>query len=158
MKVVSNSTPIISLSTIGEINILHQLFGTILIPQAVYYELKSKKAPGYQEIDAAYFQVKTIEGTPYIGFLLNDLDRGEAEAIMLAKEIKADTLIIDERTAYRIARAQDINTIGTLTILLMAKQQGLIESVKPLLDAMIIQGRWYSHFVYNDFLKKIGEI
>ena len=105
MKVVSNATPIISLSTIGRISLLHQLFGKIYIPREVYNELKSKKAPGYQEIDAPYFQVREIQGTQYIGFLLHDLDRGEAEAILLAKEIQADTLIIDERIGYAIAES-----------------------------------------------------
>ena len=73
MKVVSNATPIISLATIGRISLLHQLFGKIYIPREVYNELKSKKAPGYQEIDAPYFQVREIQGTPYIGFLLYEL-------------------------------------------------------------------------------------
>lgn len=158
MKVVSNSTPIISLATIRQIALLPQLFGTIHIPREVYRELKSKKSPGHQEVDASYFQVKDIQGTSYIGFLLHELDRGEAEAIMLAKELQADTMIIDERTGYRLAKAQELHVIGTLTVLLMAKNQGLIASVKPLLDDMIQQGRWYSQFVYTDFLKKIGEI
>ena len=71
MKIVCNSTPIISLATIGQIDLLPQLFGTIRIPRAVYRELKSKKAPGYQEIDASYFEVNDVKGTPYIGFLLH---------------------------------------------------------------------------------------
>ncbi|MBW2099803.1 MAG: DUF3368 domain-containing protein [Deltaproteobacteria bacterium] len=158
MKVVSNSTPIISLASIGQIGLLPQLFGMIYIPREVYHELKSKRAPGHQEVDASYFQVKEIQGSAYIGFLLNDLDRGEAEAIMLAKELQADTLIIDERTGYMIAKGQRIHVIGTLTVLLMAKKHGLISSVKPLLDDMIRRGRWYSQFVYENFLKKIGEL
>lgn len=158
MKVVSNSTPIISLATIAHISLLPKLFGTIFIPQAVYDELKSKKAPGYQEVDAPYFQVREIQGTPYVGFLLHDLDRGEAEAITLAQELRADTLIIDERTGYMIAKRQGLHVIGTLTVLVMAKQHGLISAVKPVLDTMIQRGRWYSQFVYEDFLKKIGEI
>lgn len=158
MNVVSNSTPIISLSMIGQITLLPQLFGIIHIPREIYRELKSKKAPGHHEVNASYFQVKDIQGTSYIGFLLHELDRGEAEAIMLAKELQADTLIIDERTGYRLAKAQGLHVIGTLTVLLMAKNQGLIASVKPLLDDMIQHGRWYSQFVYTDFLKKIGEI
>ena len=158
MKVVSNSTPIISLATIGQITLFPQLFGTIYIPREVYHELKSKKAPGHQEVDASYFQVKDIQGTSYIGFLLHELDRGEAEAIVLAKELQADILIIDERNGYLLAKAQGLHVIGTLTVLLMAKNQGLISSVKPLLDDMIQRGRWYSQFVYENFLKKIGEL
>jgi len=157
MKVVSNSTPIISLAAIKQTDLFRQLFGTIVIPQAVYHELKSQKAPGYQEVDSPYFQVNAIQGTQYIGFLLHDLDRGEAEAIVLAQELQADSLIIDERMGYKIAKRQGIHVIGTLTVLLMAKQQGIIPLVKPLLDDMIQRGRWYSQSVYNSFLKKIGE-
>jgi len=157
MNVVSNSTPIISLATIGRIDLLRELFGTVYIPQEVYRELKSKHAPGHQEIDLPYFEVKQIQGAKYIGFLLHDLDQGEAEAIVLAQEIQADTLIIDERTGYQIAQRQGIHTIGTLTVLLVARQQRIIPSVKPLLDDMIKRGRWYSQFVYKDFLRKIGE-
>jgi uncharacterized protein len=57
MKVVSNSTPIISLASIGQLSLLPELFGKIYIPQAVYYEIKSKKAYGYQEIDHSDFEV-----------------------------------------------------------------------------------------------------
>ena len=89
--------------------------------------------------------------------MLNDLDLGEAEAILLSLEIEADVLIIDERLGYQIAKSQKINAIGTLSVLLMAKQQGLIENVKPLLDEMIQKGRWYSRKVYNNFLRQIGE-
>ena len=80
------------------------------------------------------------------------------ESILLAKEINADALIIDERTGYKIAKFQGINAIGTLSILLLSKERGLIEVVKPLLDDMIIKGRWYSSFVYENFLKQIGEL
>lgn len=113
MKIVSNSTPIISLATIGRVDLFHQLFGAVTIPQEVYRELKAKKAPGHQEIDSPYFQMNAIQGTQYIGFLLHDLDRGEAEAIVLAKELQADSLIIDERTGYQIAKRQGLHVIGT---------------------------------------------
>ncbi|MFV9690725.1 MAG: DUF3368 domain-containing protein [Desulfobacteria bacterium] len=86
------------------------------------------------------------------------MDRGEAEAILLAKEVQADTLIIDERIGYTIAKAQGLHVIGTLTVLLMAKEHGLISTVKPLLDEMIRKGRWYSQFVCKDFLRKTEEL
>lgn len=158
MKVVSNATPIISLATINQLSLLQKLFGKIYVPKAVYKEIKVKEAFGYQEIDSEYFQIAEITGKKYLGFLLNDLDLGEAEAILLSTEIDADVLIIDERLGYKMAKSQKINAIGTLSVLLMAKQQGLIENVKPLLDEMIQKGSWYSHAVYNNFLKQIGEL
>jgi predicted nucleic acid-binding protein len=157
MKVVSNTTPIISLSAIGYLSLLPDLFGQVYIPKAVYQEIKSKKAFGYQEIDSDFIKTIEIKGTMYLGFLLNDLDLGEAEAILLATEINADALIIDERLGYKIAQSKGINAIGTLSILLMAKEQGIIKSVKPLLDDMIQKGRWYSKSVYENFLKQTNE-
>ena len=98
-----------------------------------------------------------IQGNDYLGFLLNELDRGEAEAIFLAKELNADMLIIDERMGYKIAQSQKIVSIGTLTVLQVAKEKQLIKKVKPLLDEMIEKGRWYCNAVYTQFLKQIGE-
>ncbi len=65
-------------------------------------------------------------------------------------------LIIDERMGYKIAQSQKIVSVGTLTILQVAKEKELIKKVKPLLDEMIEKGRWYSNAVYTQFLKQIG--
>jgi len=157
MKIVSNTTPIISLASIGQLSLLTDLFGKIYIPQAVYNEIKYKKSYGYQEIDNIDFEVVTIQGNDYLGFLLNELDKGEAEAIFLAKELNADMLIIDERMGYKIAQSQNLYSIGTLTVLQVAKEKQLIAKVKPLLDEMIQKGRWYSKAVYKQFLTQIGE-
>lgn len=157
MKVVSNTTPIISLASIGRLSLLPELFNTIYIPQAVYNEIKYKKSYGYQEIDKPCFEVMSIQGNAYLGFLLNELDQGEAEAIFLAKEMAADMLIIDERMGYKIAQSQQLYCIGTLTVLAVAKQKHLISQVKPLLDEMIQKGRWYSESVVRQFLKEIDE-
>jgi len=158
MKIVSNSTPIISLATIGYIHLLPELFNIINIPKAVYNELKKKEAPGHYEVDKKYFRVQEIQGKKYLGLLLKDLDAGEAESIILAHEINAETLIIDERAGYNTAKSLRINVIGTLSVLLMAKEAGLINKVKPLLEEMIKNGRWYSISVYNNFLSEIGEL
>jgi len=77
---------------------------------------------------------------------------GEAETIILAKEINADLVVIDENVGYQFANNVGLTTIRTLSILLKAKQQGEIVAVKPLLDDMIAQGRWYSANVYRTFL------
>jgi hypothetical protein len=157
MRVVSNTTPIISLASIGKLSLLAELFEKVYIPQAVYNEIKYKKSYGYQEIENNYFEVVNILGNNYLGFLLNELDKGEAEAIFLAKELNADILLIDERMGYTIAQSQNIYSIGTLTLLHVAKEKQLIDKVKPLLDEMIDKGRWYSKAVYTRFLNQIGE-
>ena len=137
MIVVSNSTPIISLATVRHIPLLEALFGRVYIPREVERELTSNQYPGHDDIDQPWCETKEIQGRLYVGFLCHDLDRGEAEAITLAKELHADTLILDERTGYKIATQQGLHVIGTLTVLLMAKQHGLIPSIRPILDEMI---------------------
>lgn len=158
MIIVSNTTPFISLASIGQLSLLQKLFKKIFIPQAVYSEIKMKQSFGYDEIDVSWIQTKEIQGKTYLGLLLNDLDIGEAEAILLAKEMKADVLIIDERIGYKIAQSQGLMVIGTLTVLLMAKKANIIQTIKPLLDEMMNKGRWYSEMVYQKFLQDIGEL
>lgn len=69
MKVVSNTTPIISLSSIGKIRILSDLFGSIIIPQAVYKELKAKKKYGYVEADLDFINVQPVKRNIYTSLL-----------------------------------------------------------------------------------------
>ena len=158
MIVVSNTTPIISLASIQRIEILKNLFGEILIPQAVYDEIKAKESYGYEEIDLDFIHVKKVKGQLYKDLLLSQLDLGETETILLAKELKADHVLIDENLAYKIAKNSGLDAIRTLSILLKAKEMGIIDNIKPFLDEMISKGRWYSQKVYDSFLKKIGEL
>jgi len=158
VKTVSNTTPIISLSSIGKIEILKDLFQEIIIPKAVYDEIKVKQDYGYNEVDLSFITVQRIQDTDREKFLLEQLDAGEVQAIVLSKEINADNTIIDENTGYIIAKKSGLNVIRTLSILLKAKEVGIITEVKPLLDEMISKGRWYSKHVYYSFLRKANEL
>lgn len=152
MIVVSNATPIISLASINQIDILKHFFDKVYIPQAVYDEIKSKRAYGYQEIDDDFFEVKNINDEFAQNILLNDLDLGEAQTIVLAKEMNADIVLIDETIGYNLAKSQQLNVQRTLSFLIASKQKGYIYEVKPLLDEMIDKGRWISRRVYSDVL------
>ena len=90
MKVVANTTPLISLASIGQLELLKDIFGEIIIADAVFNEIKAKQAYGYNAVDADYIKVKSIKGVTYRDFLLNQLDLGETETIILAKELDAD--------------------------------------------------------------------
>ena len=158
MKTVSNTTPIIPLSSIGKIEILKYIFQEIIIPQAVYEEIKAKQGYGYNEVDLSFIKVQAIQNTEQEKFLLEQLDAGEAQAIVLSKEVNADNTIIDENIGYTIAKESGLNVIRTLSILLKAKETNIISEVKPLLDELISKGRWYSNHVYYSFLKKANEL
>ena len=107
MIAVANATPIISLASVEKLHLLESLFDRIHIAQAVYDEIKAKDGFGSQEIDSEGFQVHQIKGRSYLGFLLNDLDPGEAETILLAKELDANIVIIDQQ----YSRTGDISRI-----------------------------------------------
>ena len=132
MKTVSNTTPIIPLSSIGKIEILKYIFQEIIIPQAVYEEIKAKQGYGYNEVDLSFIKVQAIQNTEQEEFLLEQLDACEAQAIVLSKEVNADNTIIDENVGYTIAKESGLNVIRTLSILLKAKESNIIGEVKPL--------------------------
>ncbi|HHD75192.1 MAG TPA: DUF3368 domain-containing protein [Campylobacterales bacterium] len=157
MIVVSNATPIISLASISKIDILKHFFDKVYIPHAVYDEIKSKKAFGYKEIDDEFFQVEFIKDEFSQNILLNDLDLGEAQTIVLAKEMSADIVLIDETIGYNIAKSQELNVKRTLSFLIASKKRGYIDEVKPLLDEMLDKGRWISRKVYRDVLRFCDE-
>lgn len=159
MITVSNTTPIISLSAIGKIEILRDIFEEITIPKAVYDEIKLKyDGYGYNEVDLVFFKVETINNTELMSSFLDLLDAGEAETIVLSRELGADNIIIDENIGYHAAKETGLNVIRTLSILLKAKEMGLVTEVKPLMDEMIIKGRWYSNHVYRSFLSRANEL
>lgn len=158
MKVVSNTTPIISLASVGQLRILKELYNEIMLPEAVYNEIRAKESYGYEEVEADFIKVKSIKGKKYRDLLLNQLDLGEAETIILATEVNADFVIIDESIGYKIAQNSGLNVIRTLSVLLKAKEEGVISEIRPLLDDMISKGRWYSKQVYERYLRKAGEL
>ena len=157
MRVVANTTPIISLASIGQLHLLERLFGRVLIAEAVYDEIKAKPGYGFDQIDHDFIEVCSIRGELYKRLLLNQLDAGEAETIISAKEVDADFVIIDENIGYRFATSAGLTVVRTLSILLRAKEQGYIGQLTPLIDEMIDKGRWYSKAVRRAVLERAGE-
>ena len=100
MIVVSNTSPIINLAAIGQLDLLRHLYGTIIIPQAVYHEIAVRGAgqPGASEIQTSpWFERQHVRDTILVKRLEQHLDTGEAEAIALSIEMRANLLLIDER-------------------------------------------------------------
>lgn len=127
MLVVADSSPINTLIRIGCVEILPKLFGAVLIPPEVRAELSDSRTPEAVRRFVAdlpgWLQVRppsAIEAIPPLG-------RGEAAAISLAREVKADALLIDERDGRRAAAARGIAVIGTLGVLEAAATRGIVE-------------------------------
>lgn len=134
LKVVSDTTPIISLLKIAKLDISQSLYNVISIPKAVYDEIEHGKNKEYYRDLAKIDWIEILEIHNRKTVLqFNDLDAGEAEAIALAKEMNADLLIIDEKLGRYHAQNSQLKITGTIGVLLRAKSEGLIDLIEPLL-------------------------
>lgn len=157
--VVVNTTPIIALSLIGELDLLRILYGQVLAPSSVEAEVLAggRGGIGRTELqEASWLRIVSLQ-EPSRADLLADLDRGEAEVIALAQELSADLVIIDERLARRHARRLGLTLTGTLGVLLKAKQLGYVKFVAPLIDRMRRDGIRLSDEVVAEVLALAGE-
>ena len=160
MIVVSNTTPILSLYKIGRLGLLERLFGRVFVPVAVYNEISilGKGKPGHDVIDVQdCIQVKHVQNALAVGLLRSQLDYGEAEAIVLARELQADILMLDEKKARKVAQAGLQRVSGTIGILQAAKDKGFIPDMKSSLDALIANGIWVDRRLYRTILHTNGE-
>jgi predicted nucleic acid-binding protein len=159
--IVSDSSPLISLARIGRLELLHRLYGDLLIPQAVWHEVVVKGAgqPGVEEIKSAvWIKTATVENDELVLALQRDLGAGEAEAIALALEKKADLLLMDERLGRDTARYFGVRCIGLLGVLAEAKHRREIEAVRPVIDLLVNRaGYRISIELYQRILHDTGE-
>ncbi len=161
MIVVSNSTPLIGLSSIGRLGILHDLFGKIYIPQAVYDEtVTNGREEGFAKKEIAkaeWIHSVKVKDRLAVNVLLDELDLGEVETIILAMELKADWVLMDEKKGRRKLSQLGIPKIGTMGALLKAKQLGLISVLKPEIDKLQKAGFIISPAMVNEILQSAGE-
>ena len=137
MKVVSNSSPLIILYNCGRLGLLNQLFGHVSIPDAVRQEVvHNTKNPRQSEAISrcGFIQVHSI---PVQQFTFSHrIDRGEAEAIILAVTLKADYWLLDGKRAQKEAKLHGIDFIPTFAVLLKAAQKGIISDFEAVLTEL----------------------
>jgi predicted nucleic acid-binding protein len=158
--VVSDTSPILNLARIGRLELLPGLYQQVFVPSKVHGELMDSL--GAVSLDLASFEwlvVASPEDRSRVEALSAELDPGEAEAIVLALERHADLLFVDERRGRRIARTTGLRVTGLIGVLTAAKGAGLIDAVKPVLDALIRDARfWIGRALYREVLTHLGEL
>lgn len=161
MIVVSDTSPIRALIAINKIEILFKLFSEVYIPKAVEIELlriEYLKAEIALFLNQQWVIVKDVEHNRQYQAIRNILDEGESEAIALALELKADLLLIDESKGRQIAKEKSLKPFGLIGVLLKAKKENHLLSVKPELDKLIQEhGFWLGEELYKVILKTAGE-
>jgi predicted nucleic acid-binding protein len=162
--IVSDTSPITNLAAIGQLDLLQKLYTEIIIPIAVYNEMVKvdKIVPGAVEVQTLpWIQKQAVidsQRVIWIQETQESIDLGEAEAIVLALELKADLLLMDERRGRIVATSYGLQITGLLGVLLQAKRKMLIPSVKVLMDQLMDQANFrVSSKLYTTIIQSAGE-
>ncbi len=156
-KVISNSSPLIALSKISQLKLLKNLFRKIIIPKAVYEEVvvKGENKAGVNEIKRAvddWIQIKEIKDRKEANVLQAVLDYGEAE--VLAQEINADLLILDNKEPRMFAKHLGFKIVGTIGIILLANKKRIIDKPLEIILELREKGFYISDSLLNEIIKE----
>jgi predicted nucleic acid-binding protein len=157
MVIVSNTTPIIALSSVNRLDILESLFKEIIITEEVKAELTAKERYGAEFPFLDWVKIRKVKNIEFNKSLSIEPGPGEASVIALGKEINADFVIIDEKEGHKMAKYFELTPIRTLAILEAAKKKGLIDTMKPIILEMVSKGIWYKKKLLIKFLEDNNE-
>ncbi len=162
LKVVSNSSPIIHLNKIGYMHLLEVLYKKIYITNWVFEECTcdsqeaseiSKEIEDIKKV--SFFEISEIENSVLFLTLSKLVDEGEASAIVLALEKHANLILLDETDGRELAEVYNLNHVGTIGILLKAREMGLIDlSVPDILNKLKGTGFYLSKNLEKYVLEK----
>jgi predicted nucleic acid-binding protein len=154
MVVVSDTAPITTLLAIQQCALLQQLYTEVIIPAEVQRELLR-----FHSVLPEFLKVRVIQYPATVQQFSEDVDPGEAEAIILALELKADTLLIDDQAGRRAALEMGLKITGLLGVLVKAKEQALIPSVRDMLVRIETETKFFiSEELRNETLQLAREL
>ncbi len=146
MTAVVDTSPLLALSRLSLLDLLPELFGEVLLPEAVRAEAVEgrPRAPDVEAIrvalEAGRLRVRAVGERDPEQAAPDNLGRGEQEAIALGLLVRADVVVIDDRVARRAARDAGLRVIGVVGVLVAARRAGLIPAVAPLVEQLRAQG------------------
>ena len=157
---VVDTSPLIFLAKLGHLGFLRRGADTVCVPRAVLDEIHAKPDEATQAIERAgrtWLSVHVVGNRGAVEMLLADLDLGEAETIVLAKEINADRVVMDDLDARRFARRVGLDLIGTMGLLLAARLRGEIPSVREEVERLQALGFRVAPPLVEAILREAGE-
>ena len=137
-KVIVNTSPLQYLFQLELLHLLPELYGKIIVPKAVAQELEQGRAWGVFLPVVEELSWVTISEPKYPTLLplASGFGKGELQVLTLAKEIPDSLVVLDDGRARRYACLLNINVVGTLGILIKAKQLGKLEAIHPILEKL----------------------
>ncbi len=161
--VISDASVLICFGAAGQIELLREFYGEVLVPPSVWAEVTNAGTrPGAAEARMAkqtgWLQLRAPTSTPLVKQLHRTLDAGEAEAIALATESPRSLLLLDDADGRETALQMGLDFTGTVGVLLRAKRVGKLPALKPILDLLMQQNRFrLSRGLYEKVLGQAGE-
>ena len=157
MKVICDTTPFIALSSIGQIQLLKDIYFPIIVPLAVIEEVSEGGKINVPDL-ALFDWIEVISNVANVeNRLLFQLDYGERQVVLNALKLQPDLVLIDDRTARNIAEYLGLKVKGTLGVLVEAKRKGLIPSFKVPALKMKEHGIRFSEQLINEISFNLGE-
>ena len=153
--IIGDSSALITLAIVDKLDILEKLFGTLYIPNAVYKEVTQIEKPFNNKLTV--FLEKKVE---FVDLKIDKLGlgAGELEAITLYKELNADLLLIDDARAKKYAKINNVKVIGSIGVLIKAKEKGYIKQIKPLLEKINASDIYLSKHIIDQVLEICKEL
>lgn len=156
--VISNTTPLIGLSGINYLPLLRDLYTEVWIPREVEKEFLALDETIYQEVLNRSPWIKVVYLTnPQSAAIYQGIDDGEAEVFALAVEHDARLILLDENKGRKKAKEIGLTVKGTVGVLQEAKEEGLVDVIKPLLIRLQANGIHLSESLINNALQDAGE-
>ena len=161
---VSDATVLITLARSGYLWLLKVLWGSIIIPEAVLQEVM-KGLPGKgdltEAVNSGWIRIQNVQNQRMVRLLQGNLrGRGECECIILAGEIGAKVILVDDKKARKIAQQGGTEVIGTLGLLMMAVKEGVLpkEEAVKVIDLLVKKEFRLSESLIQKAIKMIEEV
>jgi len=152
MLVIADTTPLRYLVVLGQVDLLPTLFGQVIIPLAVIGELQHPKAPtavrAWIASPPPWLDMRPCSLLP--DAVLLRLDPGEREAILLAQELQADLVLVDDQDARAEATRRALTAMGTLRVFELAAERGLVD-----LPTVLTQLRTARFYMTSEMMQEL---
>ncbi len=159
-EVICNTSPLQYLHQIGQLSIIPNLVGSVIVPPAVLAELDAGTAKGLDLPQPRSLKWVRVQApiSAKAASLITDLGPGESQVLMLALEMPGSIALLDDALARRLAISNGIPVKGTLGLLLDAKRSGHLATVRPSLDRLQELGFRLAQQTRDAVLKLAGEL
>ncbi|MDF3821820.1 DUF3368 domain-containing protein [Leptospira sp. 96542] len=158
MIIIADSSPLISLAIIHKLHLLKDIFQEIIVPNSVFEEIiKSERKYSSQLDEWSKPFVKKCNNIEAFNAYRISLGKGESEAIVLSKENRNSILLLDDKKARKVAKYENLKVIGTIGILISAKEKGLISEINSSLKLLEENDIHLSKSLIRKALEMTGE-